>query len=75
MTTVFLTSRIHDPNIPRAVRVGAAHSGAAGCGRAGQNKMPTGRVAQKPTVRQALQVIVDNCPERPFASTNKGNPM
>ena len=64
-----------NPNIPRAVCVGAAHGGAAGCGGAEQNKTPTGMVAQKPTVPLALQSIVDNCPERLFASTNKGNPM
>ena len=70
-----LTCRIQNPNIPRAVRVSAAHGGAAGRGGAGQNRMPTGRVAEKPTVPLALHNIVDNCPERSFASTNKGNPM
>ena len=69
------TCRIQNPNIPRAVRVGAAHGGAAGRGGAGQNRTPTGRVAQKPAVPLALQGIVDNCPERFFASANKGNPM
>ena len=66
------TCRILNPNIPRAVRVGAAHGGTAGRGEAEQNRTPTGRVALKPTVALALQGIVNNCPERPFASTNKG---
>ena len=62
------TCRIQNPNIPRAVRVGTAHGGAAGCGGAGQNKTPTGRVTLKPTVLLALQGFVDNGTERPFAS-------
>ena len=32
-----------------------------------QNRMPMGRISQKPTVLLALQRIVDNCPEQPFA--------
>ena len=69
------TCRVQNPNIPWAVRVGAAHGGAAGRGGAGQNRTPTGRVAQKLTAPAAPQGIVDSCRERPFASTNKGNPI
>ena len=61
--------------MPRADRVGAALGEAAWRGGAEQNRMPTGWVAQKPTVPLALQSIVDNCPELSFASTNKGNSM
>ena len=46
-----------------------------GCGGAAQNRTPTGRVAKKPTVPLALQRVVNNCPERLFASTNKGKRM
>ena len=67
------TCRVQNLNIPRAVRVRAEHGGAAGHGGARQNRTPTGRVAQKPTVPLALQGIVDNCPECPLVSTNKGN--
>ena len=49
--------RAQNPNIPRAVRDGAAHGGVAGCGGAEQNRTPTGRVAQKPTVLLAPQNI------------------
>ena len=69
------TCRVQNPNLPRAVRVGAAHGGAAGHGRARQNWTPTDRVAQKLCVPLAIQSIVDSCPERPFSSTNKGNPI
>ena len=66
------TCRIQNPNIPRAVRVGAAHGGAARRGGTEQNRTPKSRVAQKPTLPLALQGIVDNCSERPFASKKKG---
>ena len=48
---------------------------AAGRGDAGQNKVPTFRWPWKPTALLALQRTVNNCFERLFASTNKGNPM
>ena len=67
--------RIQKPDIPRAGRGGAAHGGAAGRGGAGQDGTPTGRFAQEPTVHLAPQGIEDNCPERQFGSTNKGNSM
>ena len=47
----------------------------AGRGDAGQNKVPTLRWPWKPTAPLALQRTVNNCSERLFASTNKGNPM
>ena len=46
---------------------------AAGCGGAGQNGTPMGRVAQKLTVPIALQSIVDSCPDRFVASMIKTN--
>ena len=46
--------RVPNPNLPRAIRVGAAHGGATGRGGAGQNGTPTGRVGQKLTVPVAL---------------------
>ena len=46
----FLTCRIQNPDIPWAGRVGAAHGGAAGRGRAGQDGTPTDRFAQETTV-------------------------
>ena len=69
------TCRTPNQNIARAVRIGAAHGGAAKRGGAGQHRTQTCRVAQEPTDSLALQSIVDNCPERPFARTNKRNPM
>ena len=47
----------------------------AGRGDAEQNKVPTFRWPWKPTAPLALQRTVNNCSERLFASTNKGNPM
>ena len=61
---------VRNPKIPRAVRFGAAHSGTAGRSKAGQNRMLTGRVAQKPNVLLTLQGIVNNFLQRSFASTN-----
>ena len=55
-----------------ARRGGGARPGRGG---AGQNRVPTGRVARKPTVSLAPLGVVDNCPERLFARTNKGHPM
>ena len=46
-----------------------------GRGQASQNRTPTGRFAKKPTVLLSPQGIVNNCPERLFTSTNKGNSM
>ena len=69
------TFRVQNPNIiPWAVRVGAAHGGAAWCGGAVQNRTPTSRVAKKPADPLAPQSIVNICPERPLASTNKESP-
>ena len=47
-------------NIPLAVRVGAAHGGAAERGGAGQDGTPTGRFAQETTDALAPQTIEDN---------------
>ena len=46
-----------------------------GRGEAGQTKVPTFRSAPKAAVPLALQGTVNNCTERLYASTNKGNPM
>ena len=47
----------------------------AGRGDAGQNKVPTFRSLWKPTAPLAIQRTVNECSERLFASTNKGNPL
>ena len=47
----------------------------AGRGDAGQKKVPTFRSPWKPTAPLARQRTVNNCSERLFASTNRGNPM
>ena len=44
-------------------------------GEARQNRVPTFRSARKATIPLALQGTVNDCSERLFASTNKGNPM
>ena len=67
------TSRVQKPDIPRAGRGGAAHGGAAGRGRAGRDA--DGSVRPGDNRPSCPQGIVDNCPERPPRSTNKGNPM
>ena len=54
---------------------GAAHGRWRGEVDYGLNRVPTFRSARKPTVPLALQGTVNNCSERLFASTNKGNPM
>ena len=66
---------MQNPDIPQAGRDGAAHGGAAGLGRAGLDVTPAGRFAQETTDPLAPKGIEDNSPERPFGSTNKGNPM
>ena len=55
------------------MRFGSALRTARQRGAAGPGS--TGQVALKPTVPLALLNIVDNCPERLFASTKKENPM
>ena len=47
----------------------------AGQGEARQNRVLTFRSARKATIPLAFQGTVNNCSERLFASTNKGNPM
>ena len=71
---------LHDLSSPKPGHTtgGSGRHGArrtAGRGDAGQNKVPTFRSAWKPTAPLALQGTVNNCSERLFASTNKGNPM
>ena len=66
------TCRFQNPNIPLAVRVGAAQSGAAGCRGVEPINTPTGLVAQLPTIPLAPQNMVVNCLERVFASTSEG---
>ena len=56
-----MTCRVQNPVIPQAGRGGAAHGGAAGPGRAGQDGTPTGRFAQETTVPLARQCIEDTC--------------
>ena len=68
-----LTCRIQNPDIPQAGRGGPAHRGWRG--GAGQDRMPTGRFAQKTTVPLALLNVENNCFERLSGSTNKRNPM
>ena len=53
----------------------AAHGGVAGRSGARQFGTPTDPFAQKTTDHPAPQGIEDNCPERLFGSTNKGNLM
>ena len=63
---------------PEQTTGGSGRHGArrtVGRGEAGQNRVPTFRSARKATVPLALQGTVNNCSERLFASTNKGNPM
>ena len=63
---------------PGHTRGGSGRHGArrtVGRGEAGQNRLPTFRSAQEANVPPALQGAVNNCSERLFASTNKGNPM
>ena len=62
------TCLVKNTNKPQAVRVGAEHGGAAGLGREGQKRTPTGRVAQRPTVPLDLQGF-------PLQARKKGNPM
>ena len=50
-----ITCRTQNPNIRRAGRGGAAHGGAVGRGRVGQNGTPADRFAQKTTVPRTLQ--------------------
>ena len=73
-----LTCRIQNPDIARAGRDGAAHSGTAGRVGDGQNwtptGLPTGRFAQETTVSSSFQGIEDNSLELVFGSTNKRNP-
>ena len=57
-----VTCRVQKSNKPRAVRIGAAHSGAAGRGGAGQTRTPHGRVAQEPDGALALQGIMATNP-------------
>ena len=69
-----MTSRIQNPDIPQAGRVGAP-GGAAGRGRAGRRmagseETSTVRFAQETSVPRAHLGNEDNCPERPFGSTN-----
>ena len=51
----------------------AGRRGAARPGKTGRRRVGWPRC--QPSLYVALQGIVDNCPERPFASANKGNPM
>ena len=63
---------------PRHTTGGSVRRGArrtTGRGRAGQNREPTFRSAREATVPLALQGTMNNCSERLFAITNKGNPM
>ena len=56
---------------------GSGRSGArrgGGAGRVGQDGTPTERFAQETAVPCAPQGAIYNCLERPFRSTNNGNP-
>ena len=72
MVLVRITCRVQNPDIPRAVRVGA-HGGVAGRGRAGLDANRTVRPGDKPP--PYLPKNQDKSPERLSRSTNKRNPM
>ena len=69
------TCRTKNPDIQLAERFRAAQSGAAGRGGTGHDRTPTSLFARGTNDSLAPQGILDNCPERPFGSTDKGNPM
>ena len=67
--------RFQNPDIPRAVRGGAACGGAAGRAGPGWARTLVGRFAQETTVPLAHKGIVGSCPGSIFGCTNKRIPI